>query len=173
MYVLSSGEYYLFQETKITWRVSSRERCGNCLVRFHDPPAHIIAPTSQPSTVGLFGTYCSWNCAKRALFQLRTRTWFALLAITALQLGATLPIQMSESGKPPAPETKKVVLRQRIPHFRKNIVFQHSIHIGQLLFTHSTNTEIGGGEEGRDEEEGEPIAYESVSGIQSDAMMGV
>lgn len=165
------GEYYSRQETKITWRVSTKKRCGNCLVYFHDPPASIITPTPERDTIALFGTYCSWNCSKRALFDLRTRPWFSLMAITALQLGARLPITMSDRKQPPLKKDKQIVSQKRITWFDKKIIYKESIIITQLPTRNpSANPEAEGEEE---EEEAEPVAFESVSGIQSLAMMGV
>lgn len=169
---MSFGEYYHFQETKKLWRFSTRERCGNCLVHFLDPPSHIITPSSQHDLIGLFGAYCSWNCAKRALFDLRTRQWFSLLAITALKLGATLPIVMSDRGKPPQNKIKQIVCRDKIDFFDKTLFYKQSIVIPQLALPLAV-INPSANPDGEAESDAEPIAFESVSGIQSDAVMGV
>lgn len=149
--------------------MAGRERCGNCALHFHDPPAAIVTPIRGSDTVGFFGSYCSFNCAKRALFDLRVKPWFTLLAITALKLGATLPIKMSERGKPPQQEEKQVVSREKLDCFDKKIIYRKSIVISQLPATNPSAK----AEEEEGEEEEEPIAFESVSGIQSFAVMGV
>ena len=73
--------------------------------------------------VGLFGVYCSWNCAKRGLLGLRTRPWYSLLAITAIKTGAKLPIVLSPTGKPPPAYSKQIV--KKIPPSLNVKVVQH------------------------------------------------
>lgn len=51
-----------------------------------------MVPSRTP-TPGVYGQFCSWNCAKRQLGRLGNRPWFALLAITALRTGAKLPLR--------------------------------------------------------------------------------
>lgn len=122
---------------------------------FHNPPAAIVSPLPWPHTVGLFGNYCSWNCAKRGLLGLRNRPWFSLMGITCLKTGASLPIRMSEKGKPPLPEEKQIV--KKIPS-SLFVFIMENIHYRQ--FTNpSTNPE--------EEEDTEPISFASVSAIQS------
>jgi hypothetical protein len=77
---------------------------------FRCSPAAIVVPRLH-SRIGLFGNYCSWNCAKRGLLGLRNRPWYALLAITAIKTGATLPIRLSEKGKPP-PQNETQIVKQ-------------------------------------------------------------
>lgn len=93
------------------------------------------------------------------------------MAITALQLGARLPITMSDRKQPPLKKDKQIVSQKRITWFDKKIIYKESIIITQLPTRNpSANPEAEGEEE---EEEAEPVAFESVSGIQSLAMMGV
>lgn len=63
--------------------------------------------------VGIYGSYCSWNCAKRDLLNLRSRSWFALLAITAIRMGAKLPIKVFPTHVKPSKKYMQTV--QYIP----------------------------------------------------------
>lgn len=78
------------------WPVSTDRPCDHCGDRFRHIPSFIMVPGK---CVCAFGNYCSWNCAKRALLRLRTRPWFALMAITALKTGAKLPISIEPTDK--------------------------------------------------------------------------
>lgn len=97
----------MLQETKLAdWGDAHTGVCGNCGRNFEHMAAHIMVPGSP---LGVFGCYCCWNCAKRGLLDLRTRSWFALMAITALRTGATLPIRVFPTGvQPPADQQQRV-----------------------------------------------------------------
>ena len=94
------------------------------------------------SPVGIYGVYCSWNCAKRGLLGLRTRPWFALLAITALKSGATLPIVIAPKGKKPA-----------CPQIVKNVPSFPIQLIRHVTIPYYTECELLG----------EPVVYPSTS----------
>lgn len=80
--------------------------CDNCHLRFTHLPAFLPVPGIR---IRVHGNYCSWNCAKRDLLCIGNRPWFSLLAITALKLGAQLPIIMSKIGRPPDKKTKQTI----------------------------------------------------------------
>lgn len=90
--------------------VDSQGSCDNCNCQFSHLPAAIVVP-SRDACIGLYGCYCSWNCAKRGLFGLRTRPWYALLSITAIKTGAKLPIKISPLGRPPDKKDRQIVCR--------------------------------------------------------------
>ena len=93
------------------------------------------------------------------------------MAITAVRLGATLPIKMSERGKPPLPKEKQVVKKERFDCFQKEIVYLDRICIE---YQHHQLPRIKPFTKAEsEEEEASPIVFESVSGIQSDACIGV
>lgn len=86
--------------------------------------------------VRVYGCYCSWNCAKRHLLSLGNRSWFSLLAITALKLGARLPIIMSLKNKPPSQETKQSITNKVLyDKFLSQVVIQTHIRIPHTVTT--------------------------------------
>lgn len=115
------------------WPRRSVDPCRACGLLFHHIPAFIMVPRSH---LGIFGNYCSWNCAKRDLLRLRTRQWFSLMAITAIRTGATLPIRISDHNKSCIP--------LKIPPALDNLIYVSNVHIGPpplLLPTISENDE--------------------------------
>lgn len=79
------------------------------------------------------------------------------MSVTAMKTGATLPIVMSDKGKPPPPSQKQIV--KKIPFFLDVIV---KSHIG---YAHFPTTNPSAMEE---VEEDTPVVFSSVSGIQSE-----
>ena len=137
------------QETKFSYwpRSKPSDRCHNCHHHLPLLPAAIVVPRSP---LGLYGTFCSWNCAKRRLVCLRTRPWFGLLARTAIKTGAKLPIIASARGCPPQSTVKQVVL------FDPRIVIQRISYITIPEPTLYNASSILA-------EEGEPEVFESIS----------
>jgi hypothetical protein len=76
-------------------------------------------------TVGIYGCYCSWNCAKRCLLDVSNRPWFALLAITALKTGARLPIKVFPARVCPPKKFKEIV--RVLPDDLKQVRFVNSL----------------------------------------------
>lgn len=114
------------QETKLLrnpvagpWPRQALGPCWDCHSVFHGIPAFIMVPSSH---LGIYGNYCSWNCAKRALLKLRTRRWFSLMAITAIRTGAKLPIRISDENKECVP--------LYIPTTFTNFIYVSKVHIG-------------------------------------------
>lgn len=111
------------QETKRSavcgvWPLVSVEPCLDCGARFDNIPAFIMVPSSH---LGIYGNYCSWNCAKRALLRVRTRRWFSLMAITAIRTGAKLPIRIFQD--------KKDCIPLFVPQSLRNVIYVSNIHI--------------------------------------------
>lgn len=73
--------------------------CDFCGDRFHHLAAHVMVPARASGIPGVYGIFCSWNCAKRYLLRLGNRPWFALMAITALRTGCRLPILVNGNEK--------------------------------------------------------------------------
>lgn len=93
--------------------------------------------------VRVYGCYCSWNCAKRHLLSLGNRSWFSLLAITALKLGARLPIIMSLKNKPPSRETKQSIVDKDLYYkFLSQVIVQKHIMIPHMV-TLKEEEEVG------------------------------
>jgi len=131
----------------------SRDPCDNCHCRHRNIPAAIVVPSTN-SYLGLYGSYCSWNCAKRGLLGLRSRAWFTLLAITAMKTGAKLPIKISLLGK--SPDKKDCQVVRKIPPLLfirlKTLGIQYIPLPHQL--SSSTSSDI--------ETEPEPEVFESI-----------
>lgn len=99
------------QENKklIRWPTSTQQPCENCSQLFRNIPSFIVLPKNNTyGTIGIHGSYCSWNCAKRGLLSMRINPWFAWLSIVAVKSGAKLPIIASPTQKPPLANTKQI-----------------------------------------------------------------
>ena len=76
------------------WNADGLARaCDFCGDVFRHYAAHIMVPSRVSDVPGIYGVFCSWNCAKRSLLRMRNRPWFALMAITALRTGCRLPLR--------------------------------------------------------------------------------
>lgn len=148
------------QETKKEeWPLRSDLPCHNCGYTYSYPPCAIITPRNRHGAYGLFNRYCSWNCAKRGLLGLRNRPWFSSLSLIAKRSGATFPIKASETGKPPLPHEKQII---RFLPTLSPLQLQPVVQIPYIAIIVETTSSP---ENGIEEEEEEPIVFESVSYI--------
>lgn len=93
------------------WPREALRACDNCQLSFHSIPAFVVVPARRFSHAGLYGNYCSWNCAKRGLMDIQPRNWFALMSIVAMRSGAKLPIVPSKKQRPPHKRQKQFPLK--------------------------------------------------------------
>lgn len=94
-------------------------RCDACDDLFEHYAAHIMVP-NRSAIPGIYGIFCSWNCAKRVLLRMRNRPWFALMAITALRTGCRLPIDIKLGAQ------KEIV--RYIPSNLQNVQPRNYVH---------------------------------------------
>ena len=125
----------------------SKDLCWNCGIPIKFVPAAIVLPKNDNlGSVGICGRYCTWNCAKRGLLNMKIKPWFSWLSIVALKAGCKLPIIASNTGECPSKQISKYQKR-KIPLY---------VYEKQSYITTITSSEIS---------DSEPEVFESI--IQS------